>query len=405
MKAMIVALFGLSQLSYGLEVHEWGTFTVLADSGGTMTPWYLSYSDAFRLPEFVGRPRGGKSGASLIRMETPVLYFYPKETTHISVEVTFKDGLITETFPFRKGVPSSEGSRATEALPSALWTGTLSPPNHQPARANVPTIKGNEDAEHYGAACEVPDAWIFQTDHTLSPYSVNYDLHFPQADHFIFYRGSGDATLPLTSSLSSDGKAISLLPQEGAEVPFAVALEVSGDQAAWKPLLKPPAGTRRLRGVFDESLRPLDLIEDELRAAWRTALVDQGLTAAEAAAMVNTWAKTWFREPGVRILTIVPRAWPDQVLPLTITPVPEKITRVFVARIEMIPLEKSKQLAAILSDERPPTEETLAAYRSLKLGRFYSGAATLAGDLMRTEMQSRAFRLQFSKEENLRDTQ
>gem|GEM_PF-2246778 len=59
--------------------------------------------------------------------------------------------------------------------------------------------------------------------------------------------------------------------------------------------------------ILPETPRPLAEVEAELAAFWIEHLVTSGLNKDEAAAMVATWRATWFREPGTRILTIVPR--------------------------------------------------------------------------------------------------
>ena len=51
--------------------------------------------------------------------------------------------------------------------------------------------------------------------------------------------------------------------------------------------------------------------------------------------MLETWRDSWFEE-GTRVLYIMPRQDVDSVLPLTMTPEPERITRVFVGRAEVL---------------------------------------------------------------------
>jgi hypothetical protein len=68
-------------------------------------------------------------------------------------------------------------------------------------------------------------------------------------------------------------------------------------------------------------------------------LVGDGLNPDEAAAMIQTWADSWFDEDGVRVLYLVPRAFTDSVLPLTLTPTPRALARVFVGRAEVLPAE------------------------------------------------------------------
>src|SRR5687768_5290713 len=84
-----------------LVVHEWGTFTSVAAPDGTPLMW-APLTGPGDLPCFVIR-RGSstlvKSSPALIRMETPVLYFYPDRAMTLSVTVDFPQGLITEWYP------------------------------------------------------------------------------------------------------------------------------------------------------------------------------------------------------------------------------------------------------------------------------------------------------------------
>ena len=70
----------------GLTVHEWGTFTSVAGPDGKAIEW-LPAGGPTDLPCFVklggagekGLPateQGGRANRTLVRMETPVLYFY-----------------------------------------------------------------------------------------------------------------------------------------------------------------------------------------------------------------------------------------------------------------------------------------------------------------------------------------
>ena len=94
--AAAVALLAGAELKTGtapLVTHEWGTFTSVAREDGTAVEWapLLGPGD---LPCFVTRARGiYKSLArGLVRMETPVLYFYPQHDMTLSVHVAFPQG-------------------------------------------------------------------------------------------------------------------------------------------------------------------------------------------------------------------------------------------------------------------------------------------------------------------------
>ena len=95
----------------GLTVHEWGTFTSIANRSGDAVKWNaLGGSDD--LPEFVEHIHGANFKAGLegtIRMETPVVYFYSSTPTIASVHVGFSNGIITEWYPHASRVAPDPG--------------------------------------------------------------------------------------------------------------------------------------------------------------------------------------------------------------------------------------------------------------------------------------------------------
>ena len=135
-----------------LEVHEWGTFTILQGSEGQVIPWYQAPEKLVDLPPFVRRPITimGKSGTAQgrydnVRMETPVLYFYPEKRMDVTVSAEFTDGRITEIFP--------PAFRTAHGEPTT-WHGTLLPPD-SPEREKIPDAIGPE-GRHYAAARRRP---------------------------------------------------------------------------------------------------------------------------------------------------------------------------------------------------------------------------------------------------------
>jgi hypothetical protein len=72
-----------------------------------------------------------------------------------------------------------------------------------------------------------------------------------------------------------------------------------------------------------------------LRAAMHDALVANGLFTDEADALLNTWERSYFQDPGERLFFVTPPTWTDAVLPLNLS-VPADVTRVMVGRIELV---------------------------------------------------------------------
>jgi len=93
--------------------------------------------------------------------------------------------------------------------------------------------------------------------------------------------------------------------------------------------------------------------------------------------MVATWRSSWFEE-GSRLLYIVPRAFVDEVLPLSVSPAPSQTVRVFVGRMELINHATEQAVAdALASHDR---------YTINKYGRFLEPIL----DQLKAENPSRA---------------
>lgn len=227
----LFSAFVLPSSLQALEVHEWGTFTVLVSSNGRTVNWYQPYSDIAQLPSFTyNNALAMKSSISLasVRMETPVIYFYPEEEMAVRAKVMFRDGQITERFPAATDKPydhknilfsdagmtiSSSGSiknsndlfddRMLEMSKSSRpivthWSGKLLPPDHSDS-ALIPSVAGHK-GENYGAARDVPDAWIFHSDSRVIKSLNQPDIH--PVEKFIFYRGAGQSVPPYSVSMT-----------------------------------------------------------------------------------------------------------------------------------------------------------------------------------------------------------
>ena len=342
---------------------------------------FKKYPDSGGNPELQGQPRSHQR--------------LPQQTAgrrrpDRGVEVAFANGSISETFPHSHGGKVTVEPGARSVSYGGKWTGRLHPPTDGKAAAEIPVIETAENEEPYGAAREVPDAWIFESGLEEIP-GLKVQPHFPQVEKFIFYRGAGNAYIPVTTSV--EGDSVTVKNEWGHALPFGVALRVRNGKASWvevpavagKPVENAPA-MNQVRVKFPEPDRSIDEVESELAALWKKALAEHGLTTAEASAMVETWRKTWFRESGDRFLALVPQEPVDAMLPLKITPAPEEVTRVFVARFEMISDEMAARLVTLLNDSEAVDEGKFARFQSMELGRFGQGAMDIAVDIKKWEM-------------------
>ena len=248
-------------------VHEWGTFTSVAGENGQAVDW-LPLSGPSDLPCFVERlgQRNFKSAYGVVRMETPVLYFYPLKPMTVSVRVDFPNGRVTEWYP-----------RASSVQPLSSARGWIEWKNAQvsPAGASLPKEGA---ASHYYAARET-DAW---------PLEIGKDR-----EKFLFYRGLGNFGVDLKAVVNSEGV---LIHSEGADrVPVAILFQNHGGKIGYKAL-------RSLREPVSVQFADLSGGIEPLRQRLESELIEMGLYRREARAMLETWRDSWFEE-GMRVFT------------------------------------------------------------------------------------------------------
>src|SRR5688572_10209504 len=293
-----------------LVVHEWGTFTSVAAPDGTPLMW-APLTGPGDLPCFVIR-QGSRQGTilvkwspALIRMETPVLYFYPDRAMTLSVAVDFPQGLITEWYP-----------KATLVKPDAP-TGFMSDGRIEWSKlelrpgevAELPATTGHS---HYFAARETDSAMLRVGD---------------QREKLLFYRGIGNFRPIVRPKLRADGK-IEIHTTTRDPLPLVMLFENHQGKIGYRV-------ERGVTGQVTLDSPELSSSAVEVHQKLAEALEESGLYRKESLAMVETWKDAWFEE-GTRVIYILPRAAVDAVLPLKISPVPTETGRVFVGRVEML---------------------------------------------------------------------
>ncbi|MGB7438154.1 MAG: hypothetical protein WBR26_19435 [Candidatus Acidiferrum sp.] len=321
--ALMMVTFSLGQSAAkqvaqnDLTVHEWGTFTSIAGADGQPMDW-LSLTGSTDLPGFVEhfhdvKFKGGLRGT--VRMETPVIYFYSSGENTVSVEATFSKGLITEWYPHadsvNPGLSTPYFSLHSMDSPGAISWNSVHIDPHAAA-----DFLSDSSENHYYAARATASA----------PIDVPASSG-PQREKFLFYRGVAAFAPPITVTVPSD-RTVQLQTDSAEEIPDAILFERRGSKAGYRVL-----GPLSDQAAF--ALPNLGGSIDSVASDLEQTLIARGLFADEAHAMLETWKNSWFEE-GARLIYIVPRAFVDSVLPLTIKPAPANKVRVFVGRLELI---------------------------------------------------------------------
>src|ERR1700722_2669798 len=300
----------------GLVAHEWGTFTSVADRTGQSVVWHPreaidelpGFVEHFRTAGFKVRLRGK------VRMETPVLYFYSSRETTVSVKVGFSQGVITEWYPHAshvepdpKVVLDEDNLYKHSAGGGIVWNSVTLAPG---LADNFPV---GDSSSHY----------YFARKTEATPLIVKAPAD-EQHEKFLFYRGVSAFSVPISAQIVEGGELL-VKNLGNEEIPAVLLFEVRGHKI----------GYRISRGVQNEVLLDPPELKDFSAAVseFEDVLESQGLNTDEASAMLNTWSDSWLEE-GSRLFYIVPRHFVDQVLPLTISPAPAQVVRVFVGRLE-----------------------------------------------------------------------
>lgn len=383
-----------------MVVHEWGTFTSLQDEHGEAigainsddepVPHFVSrlwnvtavpVSDL--TPAFEGKAIMRNHPDVTMRLETPVIYFYPppgrKTPTTVDVKVDFHGGWLTEFYPSAKGVaPGLTESR--QAFPplnmksqsSLEWKGLQVGVTGKPVATTDPV---------WITPREVGSALVRNAAGTPNPRGAD------EVEKYLFYRGVGHINSPLRVTTSGKGGGLSIWhdlprPADGSTVagswclddifaPMAWLVEIRRDgKCAFRSLdslTTPPSATEpnHLATV------PFPFAHKEfgndrlavLTSQMRKALVAEGLFEDEASAMLKTWELSYFKSPGVRLFHITRRMWNNSVLPLKISGDPE-IKRVMVGRIELVTKEQKSLLAKIAAGPCPDLTMLKEEYRA-----------------------------------------
>jgi hypothetical protein len=350
-----------------LVVHEWGTFTSLQNEQGRAIGGINTDDEA--VPEFVhtvgwqlllwptelppslvkGIPRLHPDVT--LRLETPVMYFYPPAGSPVPLEVDvqarFRGGWLTEYYPQAIAetpglIHKLENGNGVLGGIGPRTTGTL---HWQGLRVGGDAPGPRTDAEVWLAPRRVAAASVSTPE--------------GESEKYLFYRGVGH----LESLLSVRRADPDWLEIHCPEAAFA-GLELRG---AWLVQIRPEGSLAfrdlgalyldegalaRVPATFDEEAFAAENL-GALRASMHQALTGDGLFADEAQAMLDTWEAAYFQTPGLRLFFTVPQEWTDHYLPLEFSR-PVELTRVMVGRIEIVTPQQRDLLARIAAQPNLP---------------------------------------------------
>jgi len=387
-----------------LIVHEWGTFLSVQGSDGS-TQGGMVDSDEL-LPPFVEMRTVAAWKRSLFREkgETPVTYFYTDRPRVVQVKVDMPEGVLTHWYPSvcRFG-PSPLEKTALPRNSYLDWCNvTLIPDSAQSKTAirteTIATRKGQvftgivgtetatsvelitggghrrflakKDIQERAAnkqseiskpvllpvATEQTWKYVRDTDSAFVKIDARKDNgeRATQFEKFLFYRGLGTFSMPVEvhSAEGTDGLTLRLHNSSNDALRGLFAVNVEKDKIQFARLDDLAA-----QGILEVNLTPRFTSPEsfeqgvpQVKAAVASVLIEAGLYAKEAQAMVNTWERSYFKTQGLRLLYLVPRQRVDAVIPIHIKPAPDKLVRVMVGRIEVLTPARERQIAKYVAD-------------------------------------------------------
>ncbi|MGE9270135.1 MAG: hypothetical protein ACQKBU_04965 [Verrucomicrobiales bacterium] len=339
--------FPISLQAY--ELHEWGTFTTVSGSNGELLtglqreeehlPQYVQHHPRFgnHQPILAGQlnlPANPLFGKRIpipavnvtVKMETPVIYFHSEKGFHANVHVGFHGGTISQWYPSRSsGEVIDFSNRENQALDfSKPYTGSI----HWEV-----DVLSREESNH--AIRFKPDDLI-QWTRARIPEANIVRSHDGSEEGFLFYRGLGSFDPGLRTTIQTD-ETLTLQNQTGSTIPFFLIYEKLADGTThWLEHDGLPAGQSLVITESELPVFPSQEFDETLYRRLTHRLTDQGLLRSEAEAMVQTWWRSYFSTPGLRVFWVLPDGLTNSILPLEVDPTPKSTVRVLVGRSEIL---------------------------------------------------------------------
>jgi hypothetical protein len=322
------------------SVHEWGTFTTVQNSAGLRLPGLKGE----KLPTFVydmklSAVRDIELKNVEVQMETPVLYFYADQEMNATVDVRFKNGIINQWYPDRiSGQTIASSTIVDMSIPregSSKWNITILDPSAKP---------------------KLIDDWNIITQEYAAPRNTGSN-HIKGAgeeyEKFIFYRGLANFETPVKVEFNQQDNLV-IHNQFNSSLSYVLVYDNSPNRQPtiwWSGSMK--AGEKKVIANPSKDSE-FNAVNEEIYN-FRDQLVKAGLFREEADAMLSTWFEGYFVNitdvEGLRVFWITPESYIDEMLPLSITPDPASVNRVFIGRSEVLKKDFEKELNDLTIEE------------------------------------------------------
>jgi len=295
----------------GLLVHEWGVINVYNDAELANADMRSVWAS---LPEFVyGNVDRRHIPQEVVVVLAPVIYFHAPKEIAVQVKVEFPGGRPAVWWPANANIDRHGGrgnvSQKATCDKHLEWNLTLKSPASD-ANGLRALPKG-----HWMAACRTVAAADVLTGVRGLP---------DQREKFVYYDGLIGS--PKTAELTVAAERVSLKNRaKHALLDVTVIDRRTPGKIRVSRMATVAAGTEIQALAFKESAaeRWPASAHEELIAQ----LARAGLNEDEAKAMAEVWKKDFFETEGLTLFYRLPQAEYDRLLPLTVTPRPEKVVR------------------------------------------------------------------------------
>lgn len=324
-----------------LAVHEWATFTVFHTVADQKYVAGVQRHEE-QLPDFVhARSLGPKgSGAAeplaapvMAKVQTAGLFFSAALAGEIRVTVQQPQGAMVGDWPPADSASPPVGQAGQLVDGKATWRLRVEPQSSLP----LPTAATDslwQPLRQAGGAQVWPSA---KPEHR---------------ENFLFHRGLARFAPPVRVKVTPSQWGVGFDTQvfnDGDEpIANAYLLHLHAGGGLLQEIHDVPAKGDRLKSTTPKEAP--QWYYQQVKDTLATLLQNQGLTAAESKALVETFTYNWLKTYGLRLIVLAPPGWGQQWLPTAIEPKPQSHVRVMLGRIELLTPQDEAALLAQVQD-------------------------------------------------------